>query len=45
MTHHGYQAVFSRYLNEIGIEAAEVKTEYGNEEEENSVAITEQGNT
>ncbi|HYV55360.1 MAG TPA: DNA ligase-associated DEXH box helicase, partial [Chitinophagaceae bacterium] len=42
---HGYQAVFSRYLNEIGIEAAEVKTEYGNEEEENSIAITEQDNT
>jgi putative mRNA 3-end processing factor len=36
---HGYQAVFSRYLNEIGIEAAEVKTEFGNEEEEN-VTIT-----
>jgi putative mRNA 3-end processing factor len=42
---HGYQAIFSRYLNETGIEAEEVKTEYGNEEEENSVAIAEQGNT
>jgi putative mRNA 3-end processing factor len=31
---HGFQAAFSRYLNEIGIEAAEVKTEYGGEEEE-----------
>jgi putative mRNA 3-end processing factor len=31
---HGFQSVLSRYLNEIGIEAAEVKTEYGNEEEE-----------
>jgi putative mRNA 3-end processing factor len=30
---HGFQAAFSRYLNEIGIEAAEVKTEYGNDEE------------
>jgi putative mRNA 3-end processing factor len=30
---HGFQATFSRYLNEIGIEAAEVKTEYGEEEE------------
>jgi len=30
---HGFQAAFSRYLNEIGIEAAEVKTEYGQEEE------------
>jgi putative mRNA 3-end processing factor len=29
---HGFQASFSRYLNEIGIEAAEVKTEYGDEE-------------
>jgi putative mRNA 3-end processing factor len=31
---HGFQAVFSRYLNEIGIESAEVKTQYGNDEEE-----------
>jgi putative mRNA 3-end processing factor len=31
---HGFQATFSRYLNENGIEAAEVKTEYGNDEEE-----------
>jgi putative mRNA 3-end processing factor len=31
---HGFQAAFSRYLNEIGIEVAEVKTEYGGEEEE-----------
>ena len=31
---HGFQATFSRYLNELGIEAAEVKTEYGNDEEE-----------
>jgi putative mRNA 3-end processing factor len=30
---HGYQAAFSRYLNEIGIESAEVKTEYGEEDE------------
>jgi putative mRNA 3-end processing factor len=36
---HGFQAVFSRYLNEIGIPAAEVKTEYGNELEENAVEI------
>jgi putative mRNA 3-end processing factor len=40
---HGYQAVFSRYLNEIGIAAAEVKTEFGNEEEENSAAIAAEG--
>jgi len=31
---HGFQSVFSRYLNEIGIESAEVKTEYGNDDEE-----------
>jgi putative mRNA 3-end processing factor len=31
---HGFQAAFSRYLNELGIEAAEVKTEYGGEDEE-----------
>jgi putative mRNA 3-end processing factor len=30
---HGFQAALSRYLNEMGIEAAEVKTEYGEEEE------------
>jgi putative mRNA 3-end processing factor len=30
---HGFQATFSRYLNEKGIEAAEVKTEYGNDED------------
>ncbi|TCK69149.1 putative mRNA 3-end processing factor [Winogradskyella wandonensis] len=28
---HGSQAVFSKYLNEIGIEAYELKTEYGDE--------------
>ncbi|MBA4138926.1 MAG: DNA ligase-associated DEXH box helicase, partial [Segetibacter sp.] len=31
---HGFTAAFSRYLNEIGIEAGEVKTEFGNDEEE-----------
>ena len=39
---HGYQAIFSRYLRETGIEAAEVKTEYGNEEEENSAPISQE---
>jgi putative mRNA 3-end processing factor len=29
---HGFQSVLSRYLNEQGIEAAEVKTEYGDDE-------------
>lgn len=31
---HGFVATFSRYLNEIGIEAEEVTTRYGNEGEE-----------
>ena len=35
---HGFQAAFSRYLNEIGIAAAEVKTEYGEEEAEVNAA-------
>ncbi len=30
---HGSTAIFSRYLNEIGIYAEEVKTQYGDEEE------------
>ncbi|MBJ7882417.1 ligase-associated DNA damage response exonuclease [Gelidibacter salicanalis] len=34
---HGSQATFSKYLNEIGIPSAEVKTEYGTEEEEKDV--------
>ena len=35
---HGFQAAFSRYLNETGIEAAEVKTEFGDEQEEKEEA-------
>ncbi len=31
---HGFTATFSKYLNSIGIESEEVKTQYGNEEEE-----------
>ena len=31
---HGFQAAFSRYLNEQGIHAAEIKTEFGTEEED-----------
>lgn len=31
---HGFQSAFSRYLNEAGIAAAEVKTEYGDADEE-----------
>jgi len=33
---HGFQAVFSKYLNENGIAADEVKTQYGTDEEENN---------
>lgn len=36
---HGFQAAFSRYLNENGIEAAEIKTEYGTEEDEAAVPV------
>ena len=39
---HGYQSVFTRYLNEVGIPAAEVKTEFGNEEEENSAVVAQE---
>lgn len=35
---HGFQSVLSRYLNEKGIESAEVKTAYGEEDNE---AVTE----
>jgi putative mRNA 3-end processing factor len=31
---HGFQAAFSRYLNESGIPAAEIKTEFGKEDDE-----------
>jgi putative mRNA 3-end processing factor len=31
---HGFQSAFSRYLREQGINAKEVKTEYGDDEEE-----------
>ncbi|WP_435414409.1 ligase-associated DNA damage response exonuclease [Polaribacter aestuariivivens] len=36
---HGSQAVFSKYLNEIGIEAHELKTEFGDDELASEVAI------
>ncbi len=35
---HGFQAAFSRYLTENGIEGKEVKTEYGNDEEETQLS-------
>lgn len=34
---HGFQSAFSRYLNENGIQAAEVKTEYGGEEDNDPI--------
>jgi len=37
---HGYTATFSKYLNEIGIGAEEVKTQYGNEEEEEKAEVS-----
>ncbi len=36
---HGSQATFSKYLNEIGIQAAELKTDYGEENEEREVVM------
>ena len=40
---HGFQAAFSRYLNEEGIAiAAEVKTEYGSEDEEAAPNLPEE---
>lgn len=38
---HGFQAALSRYLKENGIEAGEVKTEYGNDEGDEPVTINE----
>lgn len=38
---HGFQSALSRYLTENGIEAHEVKTEYGQEEAEESITPTE----
>jgi putative mRNA 3-end processing factor len=37
---HGSTATFSKYLNEIGIEAAEVATQYGKEDDE-AIATTD----
>jgi putative mRNA 3-end processing factor len=37
---HGSTATFSKYLNEIGIEAAEVDTQYGKEDDE-AIATTD----
>jgi putative mRNA 3-end processing factor len=37
-TTHGFQSAFSRYLNENGLEAHEVSTAFGNEEEDETIA-------
>jgi putative mRNA 3-end processing factor len=42
---HGYTSVFSRWLNENGIEAAEVQTMYGTEEVEELTPTIEQVST
>ncbi|MBV9987691.1 MAG: ligase-associated DNA damage response exonuclease [Chitinophagaceae bacterium] len=38
---HGFQAALSRYLNEQGLEAHEVKTEFGNDEGEEPDTVNE----
>lgn len=37
---HGQTSIFTRYLNEIGILAEEVKTDFGNEEEEDKTLLS-----
>jgi len=41
-TTHGFQSVFTRYLNEQGIQSKEVKTEYGDDETEEAGLLTEE---
>lgn len=36
---HGFSAAFSRYLNEIGIEAEEISTKYGSEENDDNQLV------
>lgn len=38
---HGFQSALCRYLNESGIPAGEVKTSYGNEDEETNIQLTD----
>jgi putative mRNA 3-end processing factor len=42
---HGFQSAFSRYLNEIGISSAEVKTEFGTEDEVSAGIVSDQNAT
>lgn len=39
-TTHGFQSVFTRYLNEQGIFSKEIKTEYGDDESEDTTTLT-----
>lgn len=39
---HGFQSAFSKYLNEIGIEADEERTQYGNDEDEGERNVPEE---
>ncbi len=41
---HGSTAVFSKYLNEIGIQAEEVTTKYGAEDDDEALIKPEQEN-
>lgn len=41
-TTHGFQSVFTRYLNEQGIQSKEVKTEYGDDETEEATALPDE---
>jgi putative mRNA 3-end processing factor len=42
---HGFTSAFARWLNENGLEAAEVKTMYGNEEETETAVEDQIANT
>jgi putative mRNA 3-end processing factor len=41
-TTHGFQSVFTRYLNEQGLYSKEVKTEYGDDETEETSLLNEE---
>jgi putative mRNA 3-end processing factor len=44
-TTHGFQSVFTRYLNEQGIYSKEVKTEYGDDETEEPSILSDEDDT
>jgi putative mRNA 3-end processing factor len=43
-TTHGFQSVFTRFLNEQGIYSKEVKTEYGDDEKEETSILSDEEN-